>query len=171
MNKAKLSNLLRQLNLIYVADLIRFRIQKFKNRKANAQFKKTHPDVVLPPDYLMYESFQMNYDKYYNGGRNMAKNLSEHFKKHIELKNKNILDWGCGPGRIIRHMPEVINNGCQFFATDYNKNSIDWCTKNLPNIQFNKNELEAKLPKKTPSDKNLLQKSVKMNEVNREIHE
>jgi ubiquinone/menaquinone biosynthesis C-methylase UbiE len=146
MNKAKLSNLLRQLNLIYVADLIRFRIQKFKNRKANAQFKKKHSDVVLPPDYLMYESFQMNYDKYYNGGRNMAKNLSEYFKKHIELKDKNVLDWGCGPGRIIRHMPEVINNGCQFFATDYNKNSIDWCSKNLPNIQFNKNELEAKLP-------------------------
>lgn len=146
MNKAKLSNLLRQLNLIYVADLIRFRIQKFKNRKANVKFKKTHPDVVLPPDYLMYESFQMNYDKYYNGGRNMAKTLSKYFKKHIELKDKNILDWGCGPGRIIRHMPEVINNGCQFFATDYNKNSIDWCSENLPNIQFNKNELEAKLP-------------------------
>ncbi|WP_426430136.1 class I SAM-dependent methyltransferase [Winogradskyella sp. HB-48] len=146
MNKAKLSNLLRQLNLFYVADLIRFRIQKFKNQKFNAQFKKEYPNVALPPDYLMYESFQINYDKYYNGGRNMAKTLSEYFKKHIELKDKNILDWGCGPGRIVRHMPSLINNGCQFFATDYNANSIAWCSKNLPNIEFNKNELKAKLP-------------------------
>jgi len=146
MNKAKLSNVLRQLKLIYIGDLIRFRIQKYKNKKANAAFKKQHPNVALPPDYLMYESFRMNYDKYYNGGLQMANQLTEYFKKHIELKDKQILDWGCGPGRIIRHMPSVINNNCTFFGTDYNAKSIDWCSKNLVDINFNKNELTAKLP-------------------------
>lgn len=146
MNKAKISTLLRKFKLIYLTDLIRFRIQKYKNSKANAAFKKKHPNVKLPPDYLMYESFQMNYDKYYNGGLQMAKSLTDHFKNHIELENKRILDWGCGPGRIIRHMPKVINNGCKFFGTDYNEKSIAWCSKNLPGIHFNKNELTASLP-------------------------
>ena len=148
MNKAKLSNVLRQLKLIYLTDLIRFRIQKFKNQKANTAFKIEYPDVKLPPDYLMYESFQMNYDKYFNGGLKMAKQLAHHFKKHIELKEKCVLDWGCGPGRIIRHMPEVINNNCEFFGTDYNEKSIKWCSENLPKIKFNKNELTAHLPYK-----------------------
>ncbi|WP_299114219.1 class I SAM-dependent methyltransferase [uncultured Winogradskyella sp.] len=146
MNKAKVTNLLRQLKLFYLIDWLRFYYQKIKNRTVNSAFKKKHPEVKLPPDYLMYESFQINYDKYYNGGLKMAKWLASHFKKHIELKHSNILDWGCGPGRIIRHMPDVINSGCKFFGTDYNQKSIDWCSKNLLDIEFNKNKLEANLP-------------------------
>ena len=146
MNKAKLSNALRRLKLIYLTDFVRFRIQKMKNKKANLAFKKEHPNIILPSDYLMYESFQINYDKYYNGGLKMAKRLAEHFSRHLELKQKRVLDWGCGPGRIIRHMPNILDNGCEFFATDYNNESIKWCSENLPNIHFNKNELTADLP-------------------------
>ncbi|MFP4846214.1 class I SAM-dependent methyltransferase [Winogradskyella sp. PE311] len=146
MKKGKISNILRQLGLIYLTDKLRFYFQKFKNSGANTSFKKNHPTIKLPPDYLMYESFRINYDKYYNGGLKMAIWLSEYFKKHIELNNKNILDWGCGPGRVIRHMPDIIGNNCNFFGTDYNSKSIDWCSTNLSKIQFNKNELEAHLP-------------------------
>ena len=146
MNKAKITNILRKLGLLQPMDWLRFNILKFKNRKINSSFKKNNPDIKLPPDYLMYESFQINYDKYYNGGKKMAEKLSEHFKKHIELKHKNILDWGCGPGRIIRHLPEVINNNCEFYGTDYNRKSIDWCSQNLSGISFNKNQLTAQLP-------------------------
>ncbi|WP_232817861.1 class I SAM-dependent methyltransferase [Winogradskyella tangerina] len=137
---------MRQLNLIYLTDLVRFRIQKFKNKDANKVFKQEHPNVNLPPDYLMYESFGINYDNYYNGGLKMAQWLVDHFKKHIDLKDKTILDWGCGPGRIIRHMPDVIGNNCQFFGTDYNAESIKWCSEHLPGIAFNKNNLKAELP-------------------------
>lgn len=56
------------------------------------------------------------------------------------------MDWGCGPGRIIRHLPEVINSGCSFYGTDYNEQSIAWCSRNIPEVNFNLNHLEAKLP-------------------------
>lgn len=148
MIKGRITNILRQLGLIQSIDWLRFQFLKFKNRKANSYFKDNNPDVKLPPDYLMYESFQINYDKYYNGGKKMAAWLATHFEKHIKLENKRILDWGCGPGRIIRHMPKIINNNCEFFGTDYNKKSIDWCSKNLSGISFNKNELKASLPYK-----------------------
>jgi len=72
--------------------------------------------------------------------------LANHFKKHTDLKNKRILDWGCGPGRIIRHLPEVIGNECEYFGTDYNEKTIKWCSENLKGIHFNKNTLAAKLP-------------------------
>lgn len=149
MKKGDISNLLRRFGLIYFTDWLRFYHQKYKNIQINSTFKKKHPDVKLPSDYLMYESFQINYYKYYNGGLDMAKWLTDHFKKHIDLKDKRVLDWGCGPGRIIRHLPAVMNNNCAFFGTDYNENSIAWCSKNLPEIQFNKNELTAKLPYNT----------------------
>lgn len=146
MNKAKLSHLLRQFKLTYIVDLVRFQFQKFKNNKSNKDFKRNHPSVVLPPDYIIYESFQIDYNKYYYGGLKMAKRFTELFRKHVDLKNKSILDWGCGPGRIIRHMPTVIGNNCSFFGTDYNAKSITWCSEYLSNINFNKNELEAQLP-------------------------
>jgi len=146
MNWTQTINLLNKLRLMYFADWLRYYIQKFKNRKINKNFKLNNSDVKLPPDYLIYESFQINYSKYYTDSVETTKWLKNHLKKHIILQNRRILDWGCGPGRIIRHLPNVIGNGCEYFATDYNKKSIDWCFKNLTNIKFNKNSLIAKLP-------------------------
>ena len=62
------------------------------------------------------------------------------------LNEKKILDWGCGPGRIIRHFPELVGHNCSYYGTDYNARSIKWCFENLKEINFNKNTLEAKLP-------------------------
>lgn len=146
MKKGQLSNLLRNFGLIYFTDRVRYHLQKFENRKVNNDFKIWNPAVKLPPDYLIYESFQLNYKKYYTQGIETAKWLTDHFKKHIELKDKKILDWGCGPGRIIRHLPNVVGNGCEYFGTDYNEKSIEWCSQNLEGIHFNKNSLTANLP-------------------------
>jgi ubiquinone/menaquinone biosynthesis C-methylase UbiE len=146
MKRGQISNLLRTLGLIYLTDWIRYYIQRFQNRKINKDFKKNNPDVKLPPDYLIYESFQINYQKYYTESIDTAQWIAGHFSKHIELKDKRILDWGCGPGRVIRQLPSVIGNGCEYYGTDYNDKSIEWCSKNLPNIKFNKNTLDATLP-------------------------
>ena len=145
MKKPILSALLRRFGLLSTADWVYYQLQRFKNRKSNAAFVKNHPNFVLPPDYLMFESFQINYDKYYHDGKNTSKWLAGFFSKHTNLKGKKILDWGCGPGRVIRHFPEVLGNDCEFFGTDYNKQTIDWCSKNLSGISFNHNTLKATL--------------------------
>jgi len=146
MKRGQISNLLRQLGLIYLTDWIRYYRERFKNKKINKDFKNRNPEVKLPPDYLLYESFQINYQKYYTDSVQTAKWLTHYLKKHLELKDKRVLDWGCGPGRIIRHLTEVIGNGCEYYGTDYNKKSIDWCSKNIPGIKFNNNSLKASLP-------------------------
>ena len=146
MQKGKISNLLRSLRLMHLVDRLRYYNQKLTNRYINKEFKKNNTDVILPSDYLMYESFQVNYKKYYTDGIDTAKWIEEYFSKYKELKNLKILDWGCGPGRIIRHLPKIIGNNCEFYGTDYNENSIKWCAENLPGIKFNKNDLKAKLP-------------------------
>lgn len=146
MKRGQISNLFRKLKLIYITDWIRFYIKRAENKKKNDAFKKDNPDVKLPPDYLIYESFQIDYQQYFSGSIQDAKGMAAHFGRHIELKDKKILDWGCGPGRIIRQLPAIIGNGCEFYGTDYNKKSIDWCSENLPGIQFNNNSLEADLP-------------------------
>jgi SAM-dependent methyltransferase len=145
MTKSNITTVLRKLRLMHLADRLNFFYQKFRNRKSNKLFRKKNPNVVLPPDYMIYESFQMNYDNYYNDSLDTAKWLIDYFEKHIELKNIYILEWGCGPARIIRHLPRLLDNSCKIFGSDYNDRTIEWCKKNIPNVNFAKNNLQPPL--------------------------
>ena len=145
MNKSDILITVRKLGLMNLADRANFYYQKYKYRSSNKQFKEKYPDVVLPPDYLIYESFQMHYDNYYNDSLNTAKWLIGYLEKHIELKNVNILEWGCGPARIIRHLPKLLDISCKIFGTDYNHKTIEWCKKNINDVHFNLNNLTPPL--------------------------
>ncbi|AWI25017.1 class I SAM-dependent methyltransferase [Flavobacterium pallidum] len=146
MTKAQFSGLLRKTGLIMLMDRLRFSLMWLKKYRHNADFRKRNPNVRLPPDYLIYESFQMNYEKYYTGSIKSAQNVANCIGRHIELSNVNILDWGCGPGRVIRQLPDIVGPGCRFYGTDYNGKTIAWCKENLPGIDFNHNTIEASLP-------------------------
>jgi len=128
-----------------LSDHLHFYYQKFKNRESNRIFKSNNPEVVLPPDYMIYESFQINYENYYNDSVSTAKWLIGYFEKYIELKNIKILEWGCGPARIIRHLPSLLDRSCEIFGSDYNKQTIEWCKKNISNVNFSKNNLQPPL--------------------------
>jgi ubiquinone/menaquinone biosynthesis C-methylase UbiE len=145
MFKSRITSLLRKLRLMHLADWMNFYVQKIRNRKSNKAFKKNNPDVILPPDYMIYESFQMNYENYYNDSLDTAKWLIGYFKKYIVLENINILEWGCGPARIIRHLPKLLDKSCKIYGSDYNQQTIDWCKKNISEVHFSKNNLQPPL--------------------------
>lgn len=151
MLKSATSNFLRNAGLLFLTDKLRYQIEKFKHKSKNESFRKQNPEIKLPPDYLIYESYRLDYDKYYNGGKNAAQWLINHFEKHTQLTNKTLLDWGCGPGRTIRHFPTLLDKSNKFLATDYNERSIRWCKENIPNVSFNLNKLEAILPYESDS--------------------
>lgn len=146
MNKAVLSTLLREIGLIHFADTIRFYFHRARNRKSNRRFRLNNPHIELPPDYLIYESFQINYNKYYFGGLETAKWLVGQVESHMVPNSSRVLDWGCGPGRVIRHLPPLLGPQFQVYGTDYNLKSVKWCKKNLASIHFNHNTGDAKLP-------------------------
>lgn len=145
MLKTKISNGLRSIKLLFFADKMRFHISKYKGENQNRKFKEANPEVKLPPDYLVYESFQLNYEKYYSGGRLAAIWLKDKFSKYIHPENAKILDWGCGPARVVRHFPEILPHA-EIFGTDYNADAIAWNRQNVDHVDFNLNTLEAQLP-------------------------
>ncbi len=140
-SKVRLVSVLRSLGLMHVVDKAMYFYQYFRHKKSNQAFKSKHPELRLPPDYILFESFGLNYEKYFNGGRESAEWIKEKIEKHIRLENKRILDWGCGPARIIRHLPELIGNGCQYFGTYYNHATIKWCDSKIDGITFSGNEI------------------------------
>lgn len=144
--KQTIARVLRKTRLIFLADLIRYKMHSLKNGGKNRAFLKAHADIAFPEPYMLYETYRLDYERYYRTGRESAMWIRDEVAAFKELKNVNIMDWGCGPGRVIRHMPEVVNNGCSFYGTDYNSAYVDWCMANLPGITFRKNELRPPLP-------------------------
>ena len=144
--KQRLLAVVRRLGLLRAADEVLYLKAKVQNRKENQAFRAAHPDVVLPPDDLMYESFQLNYERYYTESKEAAAWMAGWYKKWRSNETITLLDWGCGPGRIIRHMPALFSAGSEIHGTDYNARSIAWCREHLPGIHFNHNGTEAKLP-------------------------
>jgi SAM-dependent methyltransferase len=139
-SKQSFIKVLRWLGLMQLSDYLRYLWLRFKNRDHNRNFRKQYPDVALPPDYLMYEAFQLDYERYYINGKKTAEWLVGLVRKHKDLKGTSILDWGCGPARVIRHLPGLIEEG-NFYGTDYNRQSISWCSSNFTDIYFHSNDL------------------------------
>jgi len=128
------------------ADLARYQLMRSKNKKSNRHFKREFPGIALPPPYMVYESFQINYRKYYLGGREDAEWIVSLARPHCMLEYSKILDWGCGPARIIRHMPDILGGSNTYFGSDYNTETIAWCSANIQGVTFSKNNLTPPLP-------------------------
>lgn len=146
MNKGLISNILRSLGLMRLADMLTYMLQAAKFRRINREFRLRNPGVDLPPAWLVYESFRLDYKKYYTDSIDTTRWLTDKLSRHMDLKGKRILDWGCGPGRIIRHLPGATGNSCEYYGTDSNARSVSWCMQHLPGIAFNTNDPEAALP-------------------------
>ncbi|NMF62599.1 class I SAM-dependent methyltransferase [Brasilonema octagenarum UFV-E1] len=57
---------------------------------------------------------------------------------------KRILDFGCGCGRVLRHLRGL--SGAEIYGADSNPTAIHWCEKYLDFARFNVNSLEPPLP-------------------------
>ncbi|NLK15041.1 MAG: class I SAM-dependent methyltransferase [Bacteroidales bacterium] len=139
------SSIIRKAGLIRLADKIRYYILLIRTSKQRRDFKRINPDVILPPPYFLYETFNLNYFSFYDKSIETAKWLISFFEKYKKLENVNILDWGCGPGRVIRHLPSFIDSSCKCYGTDYNKKYIKWCKDHIHNVTFTTNQLQPPL--------------------------
>lgn len=137
--KRFLKNIFLKLHILTSIEFIWFKYVQYKRKKINTDFKKRNPKIKLPSDFYLYETFDLDYEKYYSGGKTTAKWVVNYIKRYIDVNNKKILDWGCGPGRIIRHLPEISDASNFFFGSDYNIEYVDWCNENLHCIHVKKN--------------------------------
>lgn len=106
----------------------------------------------MPPLYLLWDAQSYTeYEKYKTSGEEAAAHYWRLIREHIEAGGGatcRVCEWGCGPARIIRHLPELSRghpHPFEFYGTDYNRLSIEWCQRSLPNISFKRNRLAPPL--------------------------
>jgi SAM-dependent methyltransferase len=141
-----ISLLLRKLGILGAAEQLRFRWQQLKNRRRNRLFRMQHPGVPIPPDFFVYETYRLSLQEYYDDGKTVATEILSLLGQATDLTKPSpvILDWGCGPGRITRHLPALLP-GAVVMGCDYNEKYITWCREHLAGIRFFRNGIDPPL--------------------------
>lgn len=96
----------------------------------------------FPPSKLIFTVIAIPWvSEFYKSGKIIFDDMLKTFDNNgINLKDRsNILDFGCGCGRVIRHF--AATKKFNLYGSDLNYNLIDWCNNNLFFGKFNTNNL------------------------------
>jgi len=157
-----ITNLLRDLRLLQLVDTVFLLVHLAKNKRINDRFKQLHPTYPLPPADLAFDAYgYVHWPRYDESGKKHAAILSSVINETLGARaDASILEWGCGPARIIRHLNEFLVPPRSLTGCDFNRRSIAWCRSNFPEIQFVENELAPPLPFESNSFDAVIARSV-----------
>ena len=133
--KALLKNIINTLSVKnhFYQWAFRFQQKQYSNR--NRIFQDSQPLLSLPPDELMYEIGLVNYQWYWESGQEAAAEFAALFQQFHPSSAKAVMDWGCGVGRVTRHLPQYFPEA-GIFGIDINTTSIQWLQQHIPSITF-----------------------------------
>lgn len=143
-----IANVLRKARLLQYVDWMLYMKNLINNRKVNKEFISTHSDFPVPPAHLAFDAYgSINWKSYFDSGVMHSKVIADILNKEMMTDNIRILEWGCGPGRIIRHLEGALrHNNVEIYGSDYNVESIEWCRDNIKGIKFSINQLQPPFP-------------------------
>jgi SAM-dependent methyltransferase len=146
--RQKMLRILRDSGLIAIADIVRYPFSVLKCYRKTRSFYARNPDFRVPPGFLAFDAYSApDWDFYKISGSDTAAFLSAAAKQYLPGNaSLRVLEWGCGPARVIRHIPSNFGSGAEVYGSDYNRETIRWCTKNIPGVTFSLNELRPPLP-------------------------
>jgi SAM-dependent methyltransferase len=124
-----------------------FVIDFFGHVRSNRAFRRNHPDFVVPPALLSFETtITSDYENYYRSGIDDCERFLAIFDKVCPPGPARVYEWGCGAGRIVRHMPELgKSRPVTAFGSDYAAHLVRWCRANIPDVEFSENQVAPPL--------------------------
>jgi SAM-dependent methyltransferase len=118
-----------------IPDTTKILWQKFQHSSANRSFLSNHPSFSLPPDELLFETGQINYPWYLKSGQEAAAEFAAFFQEFHPEPAKAVMDWGCGVGRVTRHLQDFFSEA-YITGIDIKAASIQWLQEQFPTITF-----------------------------------
>src|SRR5208283_330225 len=146
--RQKMLRILRDSGLIALADAVRYPFSVLKYYRKTRSFYAGNPGFKVPPRFLAFDAYSApDWDFYKISGGGTAAFLAVATKRYLpENASLRVLEWGCGPARVIRHIPSNFGSGAEVYGSDYNRETIHWCRLNIPGVSFSLNELHPPLP-------------------------
>jgi SAM-dependent methyltransferase len=146
--KFMLVSAVRAAGLLKFADTCKYLLGQARTYPSNRRFRREHPAFATPPRHLAYDALNhVDWRLYRESGLQHAGLFARVIAERTTAPGLEILEWGCGPGRLIRHMEALLpGRRVTLAGSDYNPESIAWCRANLPGIAFVENGLDPPLP-------------------------
>lgn len=134
--------------MLPAADRIMLVRGRMRARARNRDFQLANPDFAIPPEDLAFDAYHhVDWAAYRDTGRRHATVYARLIAERIQSRRLDILEWGCGPGRIIRHMKDYLpDRDVMLTGTDCNDLSIAWCAGHIPGVAFVANAFMPPLP-------------------------
>lgn len=139
----------RAVGLLKFADTCKFMLGQARVWPANRRFHVRHPGFATPPPHLAFDALNhFDWERYRETGLQHAGLFARVMREELPLGVPlAVLEWGCGPGRLIRHLADLLpGREISLTGSDYNAESIAWCRRNLQCIEFVENGLNPPLP-------------------------
>jgi SAM-dependent methyltransferase len=133
--KAFLKHIIYKLGFAGFLDRALYVATGLRHRNANRSYLEQHPGAVLPPDYWLYETYRLDYRKFVEDGLVAGKEILEWTRPYLPMPPRNILDWGCGAGRITQHLPKLMP-AAGIYGCDTNLEMIEWDEQHYRGVQF-----------------------------------
>lgn len=117
---------------------------KSASRDVRATSVAVESELPLPPEVLrLMVAGTGDTDWFLAAGRLAAESLTQLLTRHgITLDGASVLDFGCGCGRVLRHLRDA---GADLHGCDSNPVAVEWCADHLPFARAAVNALESPL--------------------------
>ncbi len=146
--RQRIAELLRSTRLLTLADCLRFAVEYAASWRDNRRFAAEHPGFAVPPAALAYDAYHhLRWREYHDSGVAHARLVADLVRRHLDEPSPRICEWGCGPGRVVRHLRSALaDRNVTLFGTDSNPASVAWCRAHLQGIEFRSNRQDPPLP-------------------------
>lgn len=101
-------------------------------------FPDSYPSLSIPEDLRIRRVIGTpDTTSYLVGGASIARRFEDFLEQQYDQSFSDfssVLDWGCGSGRVSRHLHQ--QEGIELWGADVDGDNIKWCKQNLPRGNF-----------------------------------
>ena len=136
--RAALLRILRAARLIGCADKVVAWWAALQSRRANDAYRRAHPQRAFPdPRHAFEVAGHASLESFDRSGAVHAKTIADLLREGDLPASPRILEWGCGPGRILAHLaPALSDPGATLHGCDPDARSIEFAQRAYPAIAF-----------------------------------
>jgi SAM-dependent methyltransferase len=126
-------------------ELVGFKDGRPRARLASFVRPPSLDSAPLPPEQLAERVSAVSGAAFRTQGLKGITDLVEQVERHTELSSESrVLDWGCGCGRLTRHL---VDAGFErVLGCDIDAEAIEWCARNLAPATFTVSPRDPPLP-------------------------
>lgn len=150
--RQRIAAVLRKLWVLQLADYLFFLFLLFRLRIGNRNFRLSHPELCVPPASILYDILgTCDIEGFFISGKEHASSIGKIIGQTHAGRPLKILEWGCGPARVLQYLRSQSDDLWELYGSDYNPVTVDWCRTNLPQIRFFNNTLEPPIQAESES--------------------